>query len=158
MGPTRLIYSSRRVDQAPKALDAILQTSRRNNLRDDITGVLIVSERHFVQLLEGDRARVAWCMSRIMQDPSHDDIQIVSTNTVPCRLFPEWSMHLVETATVPRSTLDGYLIDGAFQPPLMSQLAIEDLCRALSAETRQAGTRQLGATSRGATPRGAPDA
>ncbi|EYD77742.1 putative activator of photopigment and puc with BLUF domain protein [Rubellimicrobium mesophilum DSM 19309] len=143
MGPTRLIYSSRRIDRAPETLNAILQTSRRNNLRDDITGVLIVSEQNFVQLLEGDRARVGWCLSRIMQDPSHDDIQIVSTNTVPYRLFPEWSMHLVETAGLRPKTLERYLIDGAFQPSLMSQVTIEDLCRMLSAETSQAGKRDL---------------
>lgn len=144
MVPTRLIYSSTRRDRAPEPVDAILQTSRRNNLRDDITGVLIVSEQHFVQLLEGDRARVGWCFLRIVQDPRHEDVQIVSTNTVPYRLFPEWSMHLVETAALRRKTLDRYLIDGAFQPARMSQVAIEDLCRVLSAETQQAGKSCLG--------------
>jgi hypothetical protein len=144
VGPIRLIYLSRRRDRAPETVDAILQASRRNNLRDDITGALIVSEQHFMQLLEGDRARVGWCLARIMQDPCHEDIQIVSTNTVPYRLFPEWNMHLVETAALRCETLDRYLIDGAFQPALMPQVAIEDLCRVLSAETQQAGKLCLG--------------
>lgn len=139
MGPTRLIYSSQRKDQAPETLDAILQISRRNNLRDDITGALIAGEGHFVQLLEGDRARVGWCMSRIMQDARHHDIQIVSTNTVPCRLFPEWNMYLVETAALRRKTLERYLIDRSFQPTLMPQVAIEDLCRELSMQAGHVG-------------------
>jgi hypothetical protein len=131
---TRLIYSSRREDNSQETLDGIMRVSRRNNLRDEITGVLVVSEGSFMQLLEGERLKVGRCLMRIMQDERHRDIQIISTNTVPNRLFPEWSMHRVEVSAIRRAILDRYLIRGEFRPGDMKQGAIEDLCRILSGE------------------------
>jgi hypothetical protein len=111
-----------------------MRVSRRNNLRDEITGVLVVSKGSFMQLLEGSRPKVGRCLMRIMQDERHRDIQIISTNTVPNRLFPEWSMHRVEVSAIRRAILDRYLIQGEFRPGDMKQGAIEDLCRILSGE------------------------
>lgn len=134
MSITRLIYSSTRQDSSEGALDDILRVSRRNNLRHGITGVLVVSGSFFMQLLEGDRAKVGRCLMQIMQDQRHCDLQIISTNTVLNRLFPQWSMHRVETSGIKQAILDRYLIQGEFRPSEMQQSAIEDLCRRLSGE------------------------
>jgi hypothetical protein len=131
---TRLIYSSTREDRSQETLDGIMRASRRNNLRDEVTGVLVVSEGSFMQLLEGERLKVGRCLMRIMQDDRHRDIQIISTNTVPNRLFPEWSMHRVDASAIRRAILDRYLIRREFRPGDMKQGAIEDLCRVLSGE------------------------
>ena len=134
MAPTRLIYASTRSDRSAAALDTIFEVSRANNLRDDITGALIVSDKHYVQLLEGDRYLVSQCMVRIVQDIRHTDIEFVATSLVPYRMFARWSLHRIETSTVKGRTLKPFLIDGIFQPKLMPQVAIEDLCRVLSNE------------------------
>ncbi len=136
MAPTRLIYASTRSDQSAAALDAIFEVSRANNLRDDITGALIVSDKHYVQLLEGDRYLVSQCMMRIARDIRHTEIEIIAVNLVPHRLFAQWSLHRIETPTLEARTLEPFLIDGAFQPKLMPQLAIEDLCRVLSSDAK----------------------
>lgn len=134
MPPTRLIYVSHRKDHSAEGLDAIFDVSRKNNLRDDITGALIVSDEYFVQLLEGDRLLVSQCMVRITHDVRHAEIEFVATNLVPNRLFAEWSLHRIETSAIDRNVLKPFLINGAFQPTLMPQAVIEDLCRRLSGE------------------------
>lgn len=132
MPPTRLIYASTRLDRTLEGLDAIFAESHRNNLRDDITGALIVSDTHFVQLLEGSRHAVSQCMGRIAKDGRHTEIEFVSTEEVAYRLFAEWSMHRIEVAEIERPILRPFLVDGAFQPMLMSQMSILNLCRVLS--------------------------
>ena len=132
MPPTRLIYVSTRADQTAEAVDAIFDVSQRLNRRDDITGALLVGSEHFVQILEGNREPVSRCMVRIIQDPRHRDVEFVSTNLVPHRLFPQWSLHRINVPALKKNVLQPFLLDGAFQPRRLSQVAIEDLCRLLS--------------------------
>ena len=135
---TRLIYASNHDGITPEMLDRILQASRANNVRDGITGALVIGERHFLQLLEGDRSAIGRCMMRVMQDNRHHGIQVISTGEVGHRLFYEWSMHSIETSRMKKAILSNYEINGAFDPVRMSQFAIEDLCRVLSAGDWQA--------------------
>lgn len=132
MPPTRLIYVSTRLDRTAEGLDAIFEASRRNNLRDDINGALVVSDSYFVQLLEGSYDAVSQCMARITQDSRHTGVEVVSTETVAYRLFPQWSMHRIDIAEIQKRRLNPFLIDGAFQPMLMSKSNIQNLCRMLS--------------------------
>ncbi|OYX22544.1 MAG: hypothetical protein B7Z10_13085 [Rhodobacterales bacterium 32-66-7] len=133
MNLTRLVYSSRQVGVDTKALDGIMQSSRANNSRDHVTGALVVAEGTFMQLLEGSRSAIGQCFVRIMKDPRHDDIQIVSCGDVTRRLFHDWSMHLVEASQIKQEIMAHYLVHGKFTPSLMSEYAVEDLCRTLSA-------------------------
>jgi len=68
----RLIYTS----TSPKLLtghdlENILSVSRRNNLRDGITGLLIYHEGSFLQVLEGPDAKIEASFERISSDPRH---------------------------------------------------------------------------------------
>ena len=132
MGLTRLIYSSWRLDDGEGGIEAILHASRRNNERDGLTGALVVSDRHFLQVLEGGRSGVGRCLERIMRDPRHEAIEVVSTGEVPYRLFAAWTMHRIDTGAIRRRLLGRYLVRGAFRPSEMPQAAIEDLCRTLA--------------------------
>lgn len=129
---TRLIYASKHKGLSPDVVDRILQKSRANNVRDNITGALIVHEKSFMQLIEGSRLEIARCFMRIMQDSSHYDVQVISCGDVAQRLFQEWSMHLIRASRIKEEILSGYKINGAFDPSMMSEFAIEDLCRTLS--------------------------
>jgi hypothetical protein len=133
----RLLYFSLRVDLGPTVLDDVLAISRLNNLRDGITGALISSDRHFVQLLEGDRIAVRRCFKRIMRDPRHRDLQVVTALAADQRLFGSWSMHAVEVSGVRTNILDRYLVGGAFEPPQIPHFVLEHLCLTLSADEWQ---------------------
>jgi len=130
---TRLIYVSNHDGTAVEMLDRILQASRANNVRDGITGALVIGEKHFMQLLEGDRTAVGQCFMRITQDDRHHGIQVICSGDAEHRLFIEWSMHRIETSRIKQEILSRYSISGTFDPVQMSQFAIEDLCRTLSA-------------------------
>lgn len=130
---TRLVYTSKHRLLNPVGIDRILQKSRANNVRDLVTGALIVGETHFMQLIEGSRLEISRCFMRIMQDKSHYDIQVISCGDVAHRLFQEWSMHLIRASRIKEDIISGYKIDGSFNPSKMSEFAIEDLCRTLSA-------------------------
>ena len=130
---TRLIYASKHDGTAVETLDQILQSSRANNVRVGTTGALVIGEQHFLQLLEGERAAVAQCFMRIMSDKRHHDIQVLSSGDAEYRLFLEWSMHRIETSRIKQQIMSSYTVKGVFDPLLMSQVAIEDMCRTLSA-------------------------
>ena len=129
---TRLIYVSKHDGVDVETLDRILHTSRANNVRDGVTGALIIGEQHFMQLLEGDRTAVGACFMRITRDDRHHGIQVICSGDEEHRLFFEWSMHRIETSRIKQEILSRYTINGDFDPARMSQFAIEDLCRTLS--------------------------
>ncbi|KMO22462.1 blue light sensor protein [Methylobacterium indicum] len=70
----------------------ILSASQRNNGRDGITGFLIFDSQWFVQILEGERARVTETYNRIARDPRHAGATILNVRDVAARLFPNWTM------------------------------------------------------------------
>ncbi len=78
------------VDEA--ALKTILQQSQRNNQRLGITGCLIYRQGYFMQLLEGRREVLDSLVERIVNDPRHQQIQVVGRGYAPHRLFSDWSM------------------------------------------------------------------
>lgn len=70
----------------------ILSASQRNNSRDGITGFLIFDKTWFIQILEGERARVTETYNRIARDTRHSAATILNVRDVPSRLFPNWTM------------------------------------------------------------------
>lgn len=89
---TQLIYASRPFGFDDLALDSILASARRNNVRDDITGALICREDLFMQLLEGPEEHVLAAFSRIAADDRHTDVNKLWSGEADARLFPEWAM------------------------------------------------------------------
>ncbi|RYE03621.1 MAG: BLUF domain-containing protein [Sphingomonadales bacterium] len=70
----------------------ILATSRRNNHRDSITGLLYSDSARFLQVLEGPEAKVEEAFARIQADPRHRALVILSRRTIDAREFGEWDM------------------------------------------------------------------
>jgi hypothetical protein len=70
----------------------ILATSRRNNLRDGITGMLLWADGVFIQILEGEAETVRAVFRRIERDDRHRNIMVVLEQTADDRLFTQWSM------------------------------------------------------------------
>ncbi|WP_019516991.1 BLUF domain-containing protein [Sphingomonas sp. Mn802worker] len=86
----QLVYISSVAQRAD--LSAILATSRLNNRRDGITGLLYSDGVRFLQALEGPREAVESAYERIRQDPRHHALVILSRREVDAREFGEWAM------------------------------------------------------------------
>jgi hypothetical protein len=89
----RLIYTSHtpRV-LPPNELEGILNGARRNNLRDEITGMLIYHEGSVLQLLEGPDAAVKACFQRILRDRRHERCTRIIEESAASRIFSDWRM------------------------------------------------------------------
>jgi Sensors of blue-light using FAD len=76
-------------------LNRLLEVSRRNNQRDEITGLLTYSGELFVQFLEGPAEALHSLMDRLQGDSRHRDIIILSEGQQHERILPGWDMELV---------------------------------------------------------------
>ncbi len=71
---------------------AILRSSRRNNARDGITGVLVHDGKRFLQALEGDGPLIEAAFARIKADPRHCATVMLSSRPIDSRQFGDWEM------------------------------------------------------------------
>jgi hypothetical protein len=92
MPVAQLVYVSTPAAQAPAGLDAILQASQERNACLGITGLLVSRDDLFLQLLEGPRQAVTDTFARILRDPRHSDVTLVTMQDADLRLFAAWSM------------------------------------------------------------------
>ncbi len=76
----------------PARLDDILDVSNRNNLREDVTGVLMCHDGMFFQILEGERGTVRRRFDKIKQDPRHMAVTIMFEYETEDRSFSDWTM------------------------------------------------------------------
>lgn len=89
-----LIYKSRCKGFANwDILESILASSTRNNPANGITGVLVVTETHFLQILEGEFEPLNATFERIARDTRHDTTQLISFTEIKERKFADWAMH-----------------------------------------------------------------
>lgn len=94
----RIVYSSQSSHPLTDGdLEQIIIASRRNNGREDLTGILIAHDDRFLQVLEGAKDRVTACFERISADPRHAHIRMLSSATVTERIFGKWQMGLTGT-------------------------------------------------------------
>lgn len=77
----------------------ILNKAKTNNQRDGLTGLFLLIENRFIQLLEGEEEKVLECMDRIKSDPRHSDLRILLNRPIENRLFDCWSMHFFKLST-----------------------------------------------------------
>jgi hypothetical protein len=89
-----LIYKSRCKGVANWDLvESILVSSTRNNPANDITGVLVVTETNFLQVLEGPFEPLNATFERIARDTRHEGTQLISFTEIKERRFADWAMH-----------------------------------------------------------------
>jgi len=88
-----LIYKSRCKGSANWDLvDSILASSAQNNPANGITGVLVASEMHFLQVLAGEYESQNATFERISRDKRHDKVQLISFTEIEQRKFADWAM------------------------------------------------------------------
>jgi hypothetical protein len=93
-----LLYCS--VSVAPQIinvdLEHILDSARRRNLEEGITGVLLYYRGAFVQILEGSKNSVENVYEKFIgPDLRHTALNKVHQNTISHRSFGKWSMGFI---------------------------------------------------------------
>lgn len=89
----RVVYlSSAQQHFGPVEFDLLLAASRRRNIRDDITGLLLHDGGHFIQALEGEERILRHLMRRIETDPRHGSVSYVAAGEINSRMFGRWAM------------------------------------------------------------------
>jgi len=89
----RIIYKSKatvRVD-----LDVVLSIadeSEERNVRLGITGLLLATDGHFFQVLEGEEKPLGKVYLRITKDPRHTELKVISRAPIDRRTFEGWGM------------------------------------------------------------------
>ena len=103
MGRCRLIYQSISTEEiiSNEALSALMGLAARNNQRDEITGLLLLSGDHFLQVLEGDSKKVNQLFGKIVRDERHHSVELISFESIGTSYFPDWSMRLVDLYNLP---------------------------------------------------------
>lgn len=92
-----LTYTSlARLDLSDDDLAAILNTARRMNALNSITGLLIFNGTHFLQIIEGPEPSIDELMGRLRQDDRHHHVEVRDEHFADERGFPDWSMELVQ--------------------------------------------------------------
>jgi FAD-dependent sensor of blue light len=94
------------------SIQSILQASRRNNARLDVTGCLLFSGHCFAQVIEGREPVVSALARRIAVDPRHAGVRFLRESRSRERDYADWSM--------------GYLHDLNLEDDLETLLMIPD--------------------------------
>ena len=89
-----LVYKSRCEDVADWDLvNSILTSSSHNNPKNGLTGLLVATKTHFLQVLEGEFEALNATFERISRDKRHVALQMISFTVIKERQFADWAMH-----------------------------------------------------------------
>jgi hypothetical protein len=132
----KILYCSKNLIEGENAIrDAeitqILQTSRRKNKVQNVTGALLFDSGYFAQALEGPRLAIEQIFERIQRDPRHGDVTVLSSQTDGRRDFPEWSMAHVAPPSGVASGRAAVALDTALMRPTASAEEVLGLLRSL---------------------------
>ncbi len=90
---TRLVYTSTISESfSSEDVTTILETARKNNDKNNVTGMLCFNRKYFLQCLEGSRTTVNKTYHFILNDPRHSNIIMLDYKEINMREFSEWSM------------------------------------------------------------------
>ena len=122
----RIVYiSTARRPMMPIERDAMLRGARRRNAALDVTGLLVIGGRRYLQALEGPEAAVANTFDRLKDDGRHFAIVTLIDRVIEHCAFPTWAMGYQE---------GGYALEGAASLPAI----VADLIAPIRDETIKA--------------------
>lgn len=84
----RVIYASEAVGvtgASTLSVAQILGVSERNNRRDDLTSCVMFHDGHILQAIEGPRADIDRLVRRLLADPRHTGLRILSDGPISRR-------------------------------------------------------------------------
>jgi hypothetical protein len=90
----RVIYHSEPSRSASIDMKSLHDECLRNNTHDNIGGFLHYNGYHFMQVLEGEQAKVIACYQRIANDKRHTNLKLVAAQFVDVLQYHEWKIGL----------------------------------------------------------------
>jgi hypothetical protein len=124
-----LVYVSSAVRPFSRVdLEDLLATSRDNNARAGITGMLLYKDGNFMQVLEGEEGPVRALYDKIGDDPRHRGKIVLRQGFTEERQFPGWSMGFRDLESPEARAIPGY--SEFMNTPLTGQEFSEDPTRA----------------------------
>ncbi len=88
-----ILYVSRSIMWLDRfQLNVLLESSRKNNLKKNITGMLLYLDQHFMQLLEGNKQDLLDLLNVIGNDTRHYNLRVLFQKSIKHRCFSDWSM------------------------------------------------------------------
>jgi len=89
----RIIYKSKSKNPIDwKIIEDILHESEKGNDQHEITGLLLSTSTHFLQIIEGKYEDVNDIFMRIAKDDRHCEIKLIGFEVIDARLFSGWGM------------------------------------------------------------------
>lgn len=70
----------------------IMHSSKVHNDEAQVSGILLASNTHYLQVLEGPYETVNEIFMRIACDRRHCEIQLISFSIIDARVFEDWGM------------------------------------------------------------------
>lgn len=70
----------------------ILDSSIRNNRGINVTGILVYCNKHFFQIIEGEKEIIQDVFNKILIDPRHDNVIKIQEGYTDKRQFENWNM------------------------------------------------------------------
>lgn len=103
MKTCRLIYRSRSSWEtlSNEMLRELATQSAARNAEKGITGILLLSDETFLQVLEGPADAVNTLYARIVQDRRHHGVTLLDYEQTPCLLFKDWGMNVLDLFDIP---------------------------------------------------------
>jgi len=89
----RLIYKSQSAQEM--TLDLIRDIATPSEIRNEqagLTGVLLATRTHYLQVVEGTFEEVNSVFQRIVKDDRHFDLKLIGFSVIDARLFGGWGM------------------------------------------------------------------
>ncbi|WP_316015396.1 BLUF domain-containing protein [Roseobacter sp. HKCCA0434] len=112
----------------PDVLDEIAAEAAEHNARHGITGILLVHDGMFVQILEGGAADVTSLVARIAADRRNERLEVLWHGHVEQRTFPDWAMGCFRLDREdPLSRYAVRILDGVGQSARWMEAAYRDL-------------------------------
>jgi len=76
----------------PADIKLILETSKINNAKQNITGLLCFDGQRFLQIFEGPKDTIKDLYQTVAQDSRHKDIELIHFDDIETRTFHSWQM------------------------------------------------------------------
>ncbi|MEQ8475662.1 BLUF domain-containing protein [Fulvivirga sp.] len=90
---SQLVYVSNRKPNCTEAeIEKILASCKKNNPPLNITGILLYSDKKFIQLVEGESKVIMELYDKIKKDGRHANPMMISLNPIKEKSFPSWHM------------------------------------------------------------------
>lgn len=130
----RLLYVSRALDPSKtEVTESILDSARKYNISNGITGILCYGGGIYLQAIEGGRKQVNELYGHIVRDPRHKDVVLLHYSEIRERRFGGWTMGQVNLSKLNTSIvlkyseqpeLDPYAVSGDVSLALLEELML----------------------------------